>query len=291
MACTPRPLNAPRFIPLWMYLFGFLFFLFSSPPAGAQAPQVNPSDHSGSTEAIETALQNLLEGERSTLEEMEQNLARWKALRESVTEEIESFRIQDAFHANLLLVAQPRAVDLEAALNSDRLMAKSLQERIERFEEIGSIAADRMARIADRIAIAEKQRKDLRREGLADSKKATLQEKVDLFLDLLREKQNQGRRFLQSYDDLFDRLKQLMSDLNETRRQLEDRLQARAGSDLFARSSGPFAKWHGWQADWTAIQKRTKTFLPRIFGVYSGSTPNGALTSPRPCSWHCSSLR
>ena len=261
MARHPHLIHAPRSIAVWTYLFWILFFLFSSLPANSQTPQVNQPDHPGSTAAVKTVLQNALKSEQLTLKEMEQNLARWAELQQRVTQEIESYRIQDATHANLLLASQTRVEDLETALNNNRLMAKSLQGRIEEFEKMGSIAADRMAQIADRIIIAEKQKKELQREGLPDTEKTALGEQVNLFLDLLRGKQTQGQRFLQSYEHLFDRLKQLMSDLNETRKQLEDRLQSQVASDLFKRSFGPFTQWHGWQAEWTAIQRRTTAFF------------------------------
>jgi small-conductance mechanosensitive channel len=265
MACYQWLINVPRSIPAWAYLFYILLFLFSSPATNAQTRQVSPSDHSGNTEAIKTVLQNALKNEESGLDEMEQNLAQWKVLQQRVTEEIESYRIQDTAQANLLLVSQTRVEDLETALNNNRLMSKSLQNRIEEFEKIGSIAADRMARIADRIAIAEKQKKELQREGLPETEKAALEKQVNRFLDLLREKQKQGQRILQSYEDLLDRLKQLMSDLNETRKQLEGRLQSRVASNLFKRSFGPFTNWRGWQTELTAIEKRTTTFFTKDF--------------------------
>jgi small-conductance mechanosensitive channel len=222
---------------------------------------VYPSNRQGSPEAVKITLDNALNKEQSSMIEMEQNLARWRELQQRVTDEIESYRIQGTAHTNLLLVSQTPVVDLETALNNNRLMIKSLQERIETFEEIGSIAADRMAQIADRIAIAEKQKKELQLEGLAENEKVALQEQVNLFLDLLREKDKQGKRFLKSYEGLFDQLKQLMGDLNETNRQLEDRLKSQAATDLFDRSFGPFTKWHGWQAEWMTIQVRTTTFF------------------------------
>jgi small-conductance mechanosensitive channel len=260
MNIYPLPTNK-RFIFKLTYLFWILFFLFFSSPASAQAQQAEQSGPPGSADAVKTELLDVMRSEQSALEEMERNRAWWKALQQRVTEEIESYRIQEAAHANLLLVSQTRVEDLETALNNNRLIAKSLQERIAEFEKIGSIAADRMAQVADRIAIAEKQKVDLQREGLPDSQKLALQDQVHLFLDLLREKQQAGQGFLQSYQDLFDRLKQLMSDLNETRKQLEDRLQSQVAADMFKRSFRPFTQWRGGQAEWRAIQSRTATFF------------------------------
>jgi len=259
------PLTNTRSIRRLTYLFWVLFFLFFSSSASAQAQQVEQSGHPASADAVKSVLQDVMKSEQSTLEEMARNRERWKALQQLVTEEIESYRIQDAAHANLLLVSQTRVEDLETALNNNRLIAKSLQERIEEFEKMGSIAADRMAQIADRIAIAEKQKADLQREELPDSQKLALLEQLYLFLDLLREKQKEGQGFLQSYEDLFNRLKQLMRDLNETHTQLENRLQSQVASDLFKRSFGQFTQWNGWQAEWTAIQRRTTTFFSAEF--------------------------
>jgi potassium efflux system protein len=247
------------------YLIWILFFLFSSSPTSAQAQQAEQSSPPGSADAVKTELLDVMKSEQSALEEMERNREWWKALQQRVTEEIESYRIQDAAHANLLLVSQTRVEDLETALNNNRLIAKSLQERIGEFEKMGSIAADRMAQIADRIAIAEKQKADLQREGMPDNQKLVLQEQVHLFLDLLREKQKEGQGFLRSYQDLFDRMKQLMNDLNETHKQLEERLRSQVSSNLFKRSFGQFAKWQGWHAEWTAIQRITTTFFTADF--------------------------
>jgi potassium efflux system protein len=265
MARFARLIDTTRAIPKWTYLSWILFFLFFSYPASAQAQQVEQSGPSGSANAAKTELLDVMKSEQSALEEMERNRAWWKALQQRSTEEIESYRIQDAAHANLLLVSQTRLEDLESALNDNRLIAKRLQERIEEFEKIGSKAADRMAKIADRIAIAEKQKADLQREGLPDSQKLPLQKQLNVFLDLLREKQKEGQGFLQSYEDLFDRLKQLMRDLNETHTQLESRLQSQVASDLVKRSVGPFSKWQGWQAEWEAIRMHSVTFFTADF--------------------------
>lgn len=195
MSCYIR---TSRAFPAWISLFWrfwILFLLFSLPSANAQTSPVNPSDQPGSTEAIKTVLQKALASEQSALEEMDNDLERWKALQQRVSEEIEAYGIQNTAHANLLLVSQTRVEDLETALNNNRLMQKSLQGRIEEFEKIGTIAADRMARLADRIAIAEKQKKELQREGLPDSEKLALREQVHLFLDLLIKNRNRANTF------------------------------------------------------------------------------------------------
>ncbi|GAB6906784.1 putative Small-conductance mechanosensitive channel [Desulfosarcina cetonica] len=265
MSCYIR---TSRAFPAWISLFWrfwILFLLFSLPSANAQTSPVNPSDQPGSTEAIKTVLQKALASEQSALEEMDNDLERWKALQQRVSEEIEAYGIQNTAHANLLLVSQTRVEDLETALNNNRLMQKSLQGRIEEFEKIGTIAADRMARLADRIAIAEKQKKELQREGLPDSEKLALREQVHLFLDLLIKKQKQSQHFLKTYEDLFNQLKQLMNDLKETRNQLEDRLKSQVAADLFKRAFGPFTQWQGWQAEWTAIRMRSKALFSADF--------------------------
>jgi signal transduction histidine kinase len=176
--CYPRLINTLRAIPTWACRFWIMFFILFASLAYAQAPHGNASEDPDSTTKIITDLHNVLAQEHSTLEEGERNLAWWQDLYQRISEEIASYRIQDVAHANLLLVSQAQAEDLKTALNTNRLIAESLQERIKELEKIATIAADRIEQIADRIAIAEEQKKELQREMLPDSQKPALLENV-----------------------------------------------------------------------------------------------------------------
>jgi potassium efflux system protein len=230
--------NAFRYLPALLTLTGLLVGL---PPAtlpaedpGAVTPGL-PTPPS----KFEDFLENALNTERSNLVEIEEGLKRWEALKVDVNKEIESYRLQNAAYNNLLLVSQTRIDDLQTALNSNRLLIKSLSERITEFGKIGIIAGDRMKQLAERIAVAEKQLSDLPQETLPESERKATRSQLDKLLELLREKKKRGEAFLQSYTTLFDQLKQMMGDLQETRQRLEERLQMQVKTNLYERTPWP----------------------------------------------------
>lgn len=98
---------------------------------------------------------------------MEQGLERWEQLRSNTTQDIESFRVQNATHKNLLIALHTRIEPIETALNANRIAMNSLSERIAEMEKIGTIAHARMAQLSDRISIAEKRMTELKYGDLA----------------------------------------------------------------------------------------------------------------------------
>lgn len=233
----PRPVIAQAFF------LGLLLLLLFSGAMAAEAPE-KPVD-AASPQGVKQFLENALSNERSNLVEVEQNLKRWEALRTSVADEIEAYRIQNAAHGNLLLVLQTRIEDLQTALNNNRLAIKSLSERIAEFEKFGEIATERMAQLSDRIAIAEKQLANLQQEGLLEADRRELKSKFNDLLAILREKEQHGKAFLKDYEILLQQMQDTLNDLTATRRQLEERLRVEARSNLSERTPQPFARLRG----------------------------------------------
>jgi potassium-dependent mechanosensitive channel len=218
----------------------FLVHLSSLFVGGAEASQVEQAP-AETSESVKVWFENALRGELSDLDNMEHNLERWEALKNSTINEMEAYRIQNASHENLLLVLHPRLELLETALNNNRLAIKSLSERIVEFEKIGNIAPNWMARLSDRISIAEKRMTELTREESTGADGQEIRDKLKRLLDILYNKKQGGEIFLKNYRDLFDKLKITRSGLEGTRRQLEERLQLQEKSNLFERKLRPFA--------------------------------------------------
>ena len=230
--------NVFRSLPALLALAGLLLF---RPPdmRAADGPETANPGRPASSSTVKDLLGDALDSERSNLVAVEEGLKRWDALKTDVTKEIESDRLQNAAHNNLLLVPQTRIEDLQTALNTNRLLIKSLSERIAEFEKIGVIATDRMKQLTDRIAIAEKQLSDLPKETLSAADQREMRTKLNNLLGMLREKNRQGEAFLQSYETLFDQLKRMLTDLQETRQRLEERLQMQVKTNLYERVSWP----------------------------------------------------
>ncbi len=230
--------NAFRYLPVLLALAGLLLFRPPGTTAAEGAETVNPG-LAASSSTVKDLLGDALDSERSNLAEIEEGLKRWEVMKTEVTKEIETDRLQNAAYNNMLLVPQTRIEDLQTALNTSRLLIKGLSERMAEFEKIGNIATDRMKQLAERIAIAEKQLSDLSQETLPAADQREMRAKLNNLLGILREKNQRGETFLQSYQKLFDQLKRMMTDLQETRRQLEERLQMQVKTNLYERTSWP----------------------------------------------------
>jgi potassium-dependent mechanosensitive channel len=193
------------------------------------------------TESEKLSFENALRDERADLSQMEQNLDRWEALKNKTTSEIDACRTQNAAYENLLLVLHTRVESLETALNGNRLSMNSLTERAAEFEKIGNVAPNWMAKLADRISIAEKRMAELNREESTADGRQEIRGSLKRLLGILYEKKKRGEVFLKDYRELFDKLKSTRSDLAKTRKHLEERLQLQVKSELFERKLQPFA--------------------------------------------------
>jgi potassium-dependent mechanosensitive channel len=220
-----------------------------------------------SPQAIKIFLENALKSETANLADIDQSLQRWQALVTKVSDEINTYRIQNTTHGNMLLISQTRVEELEAALNSNRLAVKSVSERIAEFEKIGTTATDRMAQVAERLAIAERQKRYLNQEKLSQTDTADLQERLDRLIDVLEKKKRRGEAFLETYNTLFGELKSLQTEMNEMRRQLEARLAQQIQSDLFERTLRPFARIGGQslKAELVTLQRRLAALFTPAF--------------------------
>ncbi len=230
--------NAFRYFPVLLALAGLLLFRPPGTPAAEEPETVSPG-LAASSSTVKDLLGDALDSERSNLAEIEEGLKRWEALKAEVTKEIETDRLQNAVYNNMLLVPQTRIEDLQTALNTNRLLIKDLSERMAEFEKIGNIATERMKQLAERIAIAEKQLSDLSQETLPAADQREMRAKLNNLLGILREKNQRGETFLQSYQKLFEQLKRMMADLQETRRRLEERLQMQVNTNLYERAPWP----------------------------------------------------
>ena len=236
-----------------------------SPLIAAEVSQEIGRSPSESQGTVKEFLDNALNSERSNMVEIEDGLKRWEALQRIVAKEIETYRIQNSAHNNLLLVSQIPVEELQTALNSNRLLIKSLSERITEFNKIGSIATNRMQQLTDRIAIAEKQLIDLDQETLPEDDRRAMREKLNNLLGILQQKKHRGKAFLGGYNTLFEQLNRLMTDLEETRRRLENRLQLQVKINLYERTTGPFGRLseQNLMAEFVAIRAR----ISGIFGT------------------------
>ncbi len=258
MAMTSSTMPFLRHRALLFFIGVLWAVLLATGSMAANPPEGETPMAPSSPEAVKQLLENALDSERSNLADIEQNLKRWESLRASVASEIEAYRIQNAAHGNLLLVLQTRVEDLQTALNNNRLAIKSLSERITEFEKIGETASGRMAQLAERIAIAEKQMADLQQEGLPAADRRELKNKFSRLLAILQEKQQHGKAFLEAYEKLFGRMKAVSDDLQATRKRLEERLRVEVQTNLYERTSQPFARLtpHNLADELTFIRER-----------------------------------
>jgi potassium-dependent mechanosensitive channel len=228
---------------IYVALASTLFFfhllpLFIETVEASQAVNQTKTATSGSEKL---SFENALRDEKYDLANIEQNLERWEILKNSTINEIEAYRIQNTTHENLLFVLHTRNEILETALNNNRLAIKSLSERVVDFEKIGNTAPDWITRLSDRISIAEKRMAELKPEKSADADSTEIREKLKSLLAILYKKKNRGETFQKNYNELFDKLKSTISELEETRRRMEERLKLQEKSRLFERKLQPFA--------------------------------------------------
>jgi potassium-dependent mechanosensitive channel len=230
-----------RYIRVSLALVLILLHLSPLNDGAAEAAQAIGQIAAVTSESEKSSLENALRGERSDLAHMEKNLERWEVLKNKTTSEIAAYRTQNAAHENLLLVLHTRIENLETALNSNRLAMNSLAERVAEFEKIGNIAPDWMAKLSDRISIAEKRMADLNQDVSTANGSQEIRGQLKNLLDILYEKKKRGEVFLKNYSQLFDNLKRTKSELENTRKHLAERLHLQQKSELFERKLQPFA--------------------------------------------------
>ena len=81
---------------------------------------------------------------------------------------------------------------------------------------------------------------ELKREGWAEADRQKTQDKLRKFIAILRDKKSRGQQFQKEHTDLSGKLTETSSDLDETRRRLELRLQLQEKSKLLERNPHPF---------------------------------------------------
>ena len=222
---------------LFLLLGAFILLLITGAAAGNLAAESPPAP--AFPKDVYQLLQNALDSERSNLAEIEQSLKRWEAERSRISIEIETYRIQNVAHGNLLVVLQTRVEDLRNALNTNQLAIKSLSERIAQFINFGEGVADRMAQLRERIAVAQKQMLDPQLERLPDEDQWTLQRQYQNLVALMQEKEQRGEAFLEAFEALLQRMTDLREDLVQTRWRLEKRLRADVNAKLFEHTPQP----------------------------------------------------
>ena len=175
-----------------MLLLSFLSFALHAPASFARPGETEKPSPAVSPETVKQTLENALKSEMVNDAEIEQSIKRWDLLQKSVAAELDAYRIQNTTHGNLLLVAQTRAEDLEAALNNNQLVIKSLAARIEEYNKIGVTASERMAQLVDRIAIAENQLAMLKQESLSEADQQALRANLSKLRDILAKRKQLG---------------------------------------------------------------------------------------------------
>ncbi len=260
-----------------MLLLSFLSFALHAPASFARPGETENPSPAVSPEAVKQTLENALKSEMVNDAEIEQSIKRWDLLQKNVAAELDAYRIQNTTHGNLLLVAQTRAEDLEAALNNNQLVIKSLAARIEEYKKIGATASERMAQLVDRIAIAENQLAMLKQESLPEADQRIISDNLNKLRDILAKRKQLGETLLKGFEERANQMKDLMDALQETGRRLEERLQAQSKSDLFQRNARIFTRFSGsgfsyelsllasqlsalltaafWQAQWVNFQR------------------------------------
>ena len=275
-----------------MLLLSFLSFALHAPASFARPGETEKPSPAVSPETVKQTLENALKSEMVNDTEIEQSIKRWDLLQKSLAAELDAYRIQNTTHGNLLLVTQTRAEDLEAALNNNQLVIKSLAARIEEYNKVGVTASERMAQLVDRIAIAENQLAMLKQEGLSEADQQALRANLSKLRDILAKRKQLGETFMKGFEERVSQMKDLMNALQETGRMLEERLQAQSKSDLFQRNPQVFSRMSVpalssemsllghhlsgvftatfWQAQWINFQRSggvTQAFFLLLFAV------------------------
>jgi potassium efflux system protein len=232
----------PVFVLVLLTVLSLMGVVLSAPPSFARPDDKITPSSAVSPETVKQTLENALKSEKVNDAEIEQSLKGWDLLQKSVAAELDAYRIQNTTHGNLLLVAHTRTEDLEAALNNNQLVIKSLAARIEEYKKIGATASEKMAQLADRIAIAENQLATLKQESLPEADQQALRANLNKLRDILAKRKQLGEAFLKGFEERSIQMKDLMDALQETGRRLEERLQAQAKSDLFQRNSQVFSR-------------------------------------------------
>jgi len=250
-----------------MLLLSFLSFTLHAPASFARLGDKENTPPALSPEAVKQTIENALKSEMASDAEIEQGLKRWDLLQNTVSAELDAYRIQNTNHGNLLLVAQTRAEDLEAALNNNQLVIKSLAARIEEHKKVGITASERMAQLADRIAIAENQLATLKQESLPEADQRIIRDNLNKLRDILAKRKQLGETFLKGFEERTTQMNDLMGALQETRRRLEERLRVQAKSDLFQRNPQIFTRLSGpgFSSELTQLGSQLSAFLTAAF--------------------------
>jgi len=284
MIVKGKSMPLPRFMryrPAFVLILLAVVSLFSlslpTPAALARPGDKEKTPSALSPEAVKQTIENALKSEMANDAEIEQGLKRWNLIQNTVSAELDAYRIQNTTHGNLLLVAHTSTEDLEAALNNNQLVIKSLAQRIEEHKKVGAAASERMAQLVDRIAIAENQLAILKQERLPEADQRIIRDNLNKLRDILAKRKQLGETFLKGFEERSTQMNDLMDALQETRRRLEERLRVQAKSDLFQRNSQGFTRLSGpgfsyelsqlgsqlsafltasfWQAQWINFQR------------------------------------
>jgi len=232
----------PVFVLILLTVLSLMGLALHAPASFARPGQTEKPSSALSPETVKQTLVNALQSEMVNDAEIEQSLKRWDLLQKSVGAELDAYRIQNTTHGNLLLVAQTRKEDLEAALNNNQLVIKSLAARIDEYKKIEATASERMAQLVDRIAIAENQLATLKQESLPEADQRALRGNLNKLRDLLAKRKQLGEAFLKGFEERSTEMQDLMGALKETGRRLEERLQVQAKSVLFQRNPQVFSR-------------------------------------------------
>jgi len=145
--------------------FGLLLGLLGAATLLAERPawprESDPLPHAAEA-SLQTSIQDLQKSEQLELEDTRQRLTALETEADVIRGEMQTYRIQSAIHANLLLTTQSPLEDLEEALRGNQRAQNRVAARLREVQSQRAADEVRLDQTRERIAIAEREAVRLR---------------------------------------------------------------------------------------------------------------------------------
>jgi potassium efflux system protein len=220
---------------LWAFLLFFLLFV-QAVAAGTEADKkkLEKGPEYNSTELLR-AIKNAVLVETTSLEELKNRIGRLDIIQKAVFIEINAYNIQNSAHSNLLLQLATPVIDLEKALDQNRLALNTMDDKIKDFTKRRDSVNELRLQTQDQINLSAKQAAEIKSSGWPKSEKASLLDALRQLDRILSEKHIALQNLHERLDPVMKQLETVRGSTSQLNGKLEQQIKSRKARELFSR--------------------------------------------------------
>ncbi len=237
-------------------------------PTVTPTPTETPSQYINLLKSLEKSL--LAEQEKT--QQLENQRAQMQQFAQKLEAELNAYKIQISAYNSLLLVPDTPIEELEHVRSTVRSALDNIEARLNEFHEGQRALEQERVKTQEQYALNQKQLNEFQSDSpetpLADAETQELLEKLQIFTDLLSEKQEIIDAIQGIYADLIAKFQDIQQDFTTLLNKFDTQIEEQKSRELFERKANPFALlgWKQFQLELEQLASHTSVwFSPKYW--------------------------